>query len=227
MPNLSVHWNGLEYTGYFVRPLFGLWASGSDFLAGMYDALRPLGISLTSMRTANAGASLGDQGFVATIGNKELELRPERIRVSISSFATAELATFADVLQRMHLWLGSSGSVEIDGEQLTYAAQCKLEDGAAAGEYLASLAPAVEWDAATAQPSGRIFHYTMQNPLAGAEIQLTVDRSATIDGGLFLYLLLTTHTAAEDYLVFMRDAQEILRRLTARLDLTFDETRTA
>ena len=220
MPKLAVQTNGLDYVGTYSRPAFSLWGQGAKVVSGLYDAFTPMGVSLSQISSKSGGDGVASESVNVLLGKRGIfQFRFDRVAVSKKDFTDAELIDFPSVAKAGIDWLlRAAPETEFESHTFSYAGHAEIL-GSDSREYLSSLLyPDLE--VGHDLGSGIIFHREI--PIRSAKMELTVDHSKVIEGGLFLSFVVDIERGFLDY----RDSIDYwLSTLNASLnaiDLQFD-----
>jgi hypothetical protein len=185
MPILAVQRNQLDYVGLYSRPAFAMWGNGQAVMEGMYDALQGFHSGLGDFRVLGDASNPTDQTVAVSVGARaEYRFKFDRIEATLYNFGRSDTETFPTMLDRGEAWLRESlPRFSFRSHLITYAAHAAVQEGAADGllRALSSASiPVLGDDLGT----GVIFH--ARHPEHGWVVQLSLDHSVLIDGGLYL-----------------------------------------
>lgn len=182
MRSITVHQDQLEYVGLFATPAFGLLAQPDKVVSGLYYAFLGLHSGLSGFEIENPEAALIHEISVGLIQRGTYRFTPERIEWTYPGAGSSELD--ATVLARGEAWLRSAvPELKFQHHYYTYFAHCSINDGSAR-DFLISLKSPHIAGFGENQGTGLIFHAGF--PENGWVVQITVDHSNVVPGGLFV-----------------------------------------
>lgn len=211
MAKLEIIQNEVNYTGVFSEADFRFWADDKRVTAGLYRSFREFNPALSDLTISRDPRTPAEYRAELALGvRSKFALRLDRIEAALSNFERAELARFADVLSRGREWVEKDfPSQSFRAHIFTYASHSSLSEGSSEvilSKVGRSDAPAI------GKPRGHgvIFHYDVAEE--GWQLQLTVDHSLVIVGGLFLHLVILANQNTINY-------SDVLTRGRAYLDI--------
>lgn len=209
MTNLAVSQNQADYLGLYSRPLFSAWEKPRALLEGLFDALQGLHDGgAGAFRIDGAGDNPGELVITAALAQITARFRLDRFETTIANFDEGQLTTLTRALEATQKWLrGSVKGFAFRSHLLSYASHCTLSSGDTR-DFLVHLTPAHLPVLGQNTGTGLIYH--SENVERQLRIQLTLDHSLSVKGGLFIHYVLITERDAVDPAELIAFARESL-----------------
>ncbi len=195
---VSVEQNQLRHTGFFTRPLLGLWGDGKTLLQGLYGAFSPYGATIANIRNESTSLSPNDQVVSVSLGlNKIHRFRLDRTETTVTNFSQEDLKAFPELIAASERWMREAvPSFAFGSHVFAYAAHGRPR-GESVEEMLKALGPSAPSVGGTDRGTGLTFHWEL--PDSGWRTQLAIDHSILIPEGLFIMFTLRVDADSLDY----------------------------
>lgn len=221
MVELIVQQNQLLYTGTYSRPAFQLWDAGGTIIGGLYDAFNSLDVSLGDIKAEETGQSPLDQGVTVAFGLDGIyKFRFDKVELSFVNFTDQTLDKLPAILSAADKWLrGAVPDLKLRMHQFQYGGHSGLSEGSA-DEILQRVVKA-DFDVQDGPlHAGVILRWNQVEK--GWGVQLTLDHSQVIAGGLFVWFAITIMADGIDYNGTATEGRAVLEKSLAQFGLAFN-----
>lgn len=211
----------LNYTARFQRPALNLFGAGERIVRGLYDAFAPFSVPLTSFQLPALG-NAGETVVTVRLGDVGTsKFSYEKTELIFSNFSEDFFQSIPKILAASTDWLRAADSAfKIASHSFTYFSHSLLK-GSNVAEYLTKVHPFNLKSGGVSLGTGAIFN--MVDSERNWQTQLMVDRSVSLDGGLFVSLSIITKADKIDYDKMMVEAREYFGALIKEIDLELPE----
>jgi len=217
---LIVQQNQLSYTGTYARPLFQLWGAGGLIFGGLFDAFAPFSVALADIRAEGTAQSVADQAVTVAFGLEGIyRFRFDRVELSFLNFTDETFTNLPAILSAGDVWLRKAvPELRFQNHQFQYGGHCRLNGGSA--EEVLQKVVKTDFKVQTSPlRAGIILRWTEADP--GWVVQLTLDYSQIVDGGLFVWFAMTTVSDTINFSEVAAGGRALLESGLRQLDLTF------
>ena len=214
---ISIQQNQLAYMGTFMVPVLELWGQGGILLKDIYDALSPFGISLSDMRSEAVTSDVSGQAIRVSLTNiGTYQFRFDRIESTFVNFSDQVLAEIPKYLAAGTSWLRKrSPQFKFGVHRFVYSGHGMLKEGGAAGRLELAARPIV--GSGENLGTGAIYHWRVADK--AWTLQLIVDRSTLIPGGVYLMFVLEVARDHVDFWELLGQGRKLFEDATASLDM--------
>ena len=216
MPALSVQRNEVTYTGLYVQPPFALWGEGAKILEGLYGAFASSGVTLADIRSESGGGSVADEAVRVNFGGQaSFRFKFDRIEASLGSFTDSDLDGFASLLSLGDGWLRSAApDLRFSSHLVSYSAHCALADTTST-TFLSRIPTPNLAAFGQGRGNGVIWH----GESGSTRLQLLLDHSILVQGGLFIQFIMIYLEDRVSFLEMLAVAREKLSSVLEELGL--------
>lgn len=206
----------VNYVGLFSKPAFALYAAGEKLWGGLFDVFAPNQITLSDMRNASTSLSPSDQVITVDFGQTG-NFRFKFDRIEATAYGDREFKSIPELLKHTEQWLRSAvPGFSFQTHLFMFASHNKLSQGTSQ-EFLLGFSqidiPAI----GTSEGSGIIFHWSI--PEQNWRVQLMIDHSLNVSGGLFIQLFVRSEVDEIDYANAVKTGEELLVNALSRVGL--------
>jgi hypothetical protein len=210
---LDLRTESLRYTAIFARPPFPLWGQGAQIVGGLYDALLPYNVTLRNIQLSGSVPTAADTMATVTVGSTVLKFSFEKIEVTFTGFSEQEFQGIPKFIETATAWLEKD--FPFSSHEAIYFSHCSLE-GMATDDFLKTVIRPLQ-SAGVEQGGGASFYRAV--PEKRWTTKLTLDRSVSIPGGLFLGLTIGIANAKVNYFSLLTEGREYLVGMLSELGL--------
>jgi hypothetical protein len=213
--------NLLSYASLYAQPALALWGKGGEIAAGLYESFHDFGIGLADI-SALSSDSLGGQGAVVRWGDRsQMTFKFDRIEANVRNYLKSDLLTFPVLVSRAETWLRSAvPQLRFTTRVIEVSVHSTLA-GATASEVLSGLGVRPLEIPAVSRSHGAIYHFNY--PEKSARVDLLIDHSLTISGGIYLHFGVVTEGDEIDYAGTLLWGEQTMRSILAATGLYFKE----
>jgi hypothetical protein len=215
---LDYKYESLAYTARFQRPVFQLWGAGATIASAMYEAYLPFNVPLSNFQLGSAATSAADVVVTVKLGDVGTSrFAFDRTESSFANFSEEAFQTFPRLLAASTDWLRNTISTfKVASHHFVYSNHSLLKGGVVA-DFLKALNPRKFKSAGESIGNGAIFNHVRKD--APWQTQLVLDRSLSVNEGLFASFGVTVIDDKIDYVAFLADARKYFEAMLADLDL--------
>lgn len=221
MPQLIVDRNHANYVGLFAKPALSLWGKGAVILEGLLEAFSEFGATLADVKV-ETGGSPADEAVAVFFGLQgTYRFKFDRVLGNVSNVNDKGLEDFGRSLDLGEAWIRSEvPDCRFSSHLLSYAAHCRLDEGTSE-EFLRSLNAPTLTSLGSSRGTGLIFH--ARGTESGSTVQLTIDHSVVLDGGLFVQFAVLSMDDRIDHSAMMIAGREQLFAALRELGVTLPD----
>ena len=178
----------------------------NELLGGLFDLFTPYQITLNDLHNASTSLNPSDQIITVDFGqNGNFRFKFDRTEATVSG--DQDFKSVTDLLRRTEEWLRSSvAAFSFQTHLFILASYNKLSEGTSQ-EFLRGFSDIAIPAIGTSEGSGIIFHWNI--PEQNWRVQLLIDHSLNVSGGLFIQLLVRSEVRR-----FIGSSQSLLDLLT-------------
>lgn len=213
---ITVGQDQLDYVGLLKAPAFGLLSQPDKVTSGLYYAFVGLHTGLSDFEVDNESSAQLNETLIVNLGQRgTYRFDYERIEWTLPNAGALELD--ASVLDRGDAWLRSTlPETKFQHHYYTYFAHCWIDEGTAT-DFLLGLSSPQLVGFGENHGTGLIFHVSF--PTHKWSLQITVDHSNVIVGGLFVQLVSAIAVDQVPHQQTVRHIDDIFRKALAQLGL--------
>lgn len=216
MLSIQVSQDQLEYVGLFAAPAFSLLSRPEQVVSGLYHAFSGMHHGLSDFEIeSESHVPLSETIVVKLTNGGTYRFGSERIEWTLPSASTSDLDAL--VLDKAAEWIRSAlPSGKFQSHYYTYYAHAWVLEGSAK-DFLLGLGGPQLPGLGESQGTGFIFHGTY--PAHGWTLQLTIDHSNVVAGGLYIHVVSTVMADHAPHQETVRYIDDVLVDSLKRLGL--------
>jgi hypothetical protein len=217
MPQLDIVQDRLEYVGLLAAPAFRVFANQIALASGLYQAFQGYHSGIDNINFEGESAKPLQRSCVVDLGDHgTYRLSLERVEWTRTNAWAYQLAS--TVLGQGDAWLRQlgGGAPLMHSHYFTYSAHV-FPIGSAPRDVLMGIGGPALQGFGDNEGTGVIFH--TRNPVDEHELQLTIDHSHDVQGGLFIEMLIVFEHDSLDFVRTGPFLVDTLRRALKSVDL--------
>lgn len=220
---LDLQHEALNYTGRYARPTLELWGNGGLIIKGLLNALHPHGVTLQHIQVSAAVPNASETIVTAHVpGVGPVKFGFDKIEFNFANFTPAFFEAMPVTMNNLVAWITLAlPDFRFASHSFSYYSHSFVKD-TTPQEALKALDVRELKSAGISVGNGAIFNYTL--PSKNWEVQLLIDKSRHLVGGLFVSLDVRIHTGEIDYGQVIMEGRKYLADALAELDLVIPET---
>lgn len=220
---LDLRHETLNYVGHYARPALELWGAGGLMIKGLLDSLGQHGVTLQQIVVSGSMSNASETVVTAHVpGVGAVKFGLDKLEFNFANFSAPFFEALPQTMVGLVSWIAKAvPNFKFASHRFSYFSHSFVEDSTPQ-EALKALNVRELKSAGISVGNGAIFNYTV--PRKNWEIQLFIDKSQGLVGGLFVSLNLQINTGEIDYFATMMDARSYLADVLGELDLVMPET---
>lgn len=211
---LDLQTESLRYTARFARPPFELWGQGGRIVGGLYDALKPYNVTLRNIQVSGSVPTAADVVVTVQLGSTVLKISFERIEIAFAGFTEEEFNGIPQFIQTATGWIQKDYAFA--SHEAFYFSHSFLK-AVTTDEFLKTISPNPIKSAGTDLGTGMSFYRSV--PEKHWMTRLTLDRSQSIAGGLYIGLDLAVASGTVDYASLLSEGRAYFINVIGELGL--------
>jgi hypothetical protein len=221
MLKLITQQNRFDYRGVFTQPLFSLFGEGGKIVQGLYKSFSPYGVTLANIRNDSLSLSPSDQVLTVNFTTAAYyKFRFDGIESSVVNFTPQDLSDIPKLLSSGDNWLRSAApDLSFQSHLFATFSHNRLSEGNSQ-DFLFNLFNVNAPNVGTSRGNGIIYHWDV--PEYEWLVQLTIDHSVIVSGGLFIHFIVITAKDKIDYLETVQVGYKLFSEAMTQIGLEFE-----
>jgi len=219
---LDYKYENFAYTARFEKPVLELWGAGATVTKGMYDAYLPFNVPLSNFQVGGPATNAAEPIVTVKLGDiGTARFAFDRTESSFANFSEEAFQTIPRLLAASTDWLRSSTKTfKIASHHLLYSNHSLLKEGSPA-EFLKTVNAGSVSYAGESIGNGAIFNHVRRD--VGWQTQLILDRSLSVNGGLFVSFGIVLDSDKIDYSWLFLEGRKYFETMLGDLGLRLPE----
>jgi hypothetical protein len=215
--------NSFNYVATLARPIFSLWDRPGALLAGLYDAYSDIGIGLRDISFVGPENAAAERGVAVNWGERSsMTLRLDRMEATIRNYLQSDLEAVPGYIERGEDWLRRESPEHRFATRLVTTSSHSLLNGESVEGILRNIG--IRELNSSGRPRGHGASYHFEFPERSTLVDLMIDRSLVIDGGLYLNTMFLISGDIVDYHDVLNWGRATIDDLLSQIGLSFRES---
>jgi hypothetical protein len=219
---LDSKYENVAYTARFAAPVLELWGAGATVAQGMYDAYLPFNVPLSNFQIGGSASNAAEPIMTVKLGDVGTSrFAFDRTESSFANFSEEAFQTIPRLLAASTDWLRKSvKDFKVSTHHFLYSNHSLLK-GATLTDFLSSVNARKFKNAGEPTGNGAIFNHVLRD--VGWHTQLMLDRSLSVNDGLFFSFGITLSSDKIDYEGMFLAGRKYLDGMLADLGLQLSD----